>query len=141
MLLLSIHPRHVKAILSGDKRVELRRRCPRIDRGEALIYATAPRMEFVATFHIASVKREPLKLLWQSVRDIAGISRREFEAYFQGLDAGVSIQITTVNELRPPISLKVLRETWPRFQPPQGFRYIDDALALTLGIRQLRRAA
>jgi len=121
--------------------VELRRRQPRTDNGRALIYATAPQMELVATFQVERVTRLPLNLLWQSVRDVAGISRREFDAYYQGLDAGVSIQIANVNELVRPISLKELRETWPGFQPPQGFLYIEDALAAKLGIRQIGLAA
>lgn len=141
MLLLSIHPRHVKAILSGDKRVELRRRRPRISQGEALIYSTAPQMELVATFQIQSVARQPLKLLWQSVRDIAGISRQQFDDYFCGVDAGVSIRIADVKELRRPISLNELRDAWPGFQPPQGFLYLDHAEIARLGIGIFRNAA
>ena len=141
MLLLSIHPRYVDAILAGEKRVELRRRAPRINRGAALIYATAPKMELVAAFHITSVIRAPLGLLWQLVHVSAGTTRKEFDSYFCGLETGVAIQINDVVEFEKPISLATLRVKWRGFHPPQGFRYVADADVAKLGLRGIRTAA
>ena len=126
MLLLSIHPRYVDLILAGDKTVELRRRRPRIKSGPALIYATAPRMELVAAFHIERVIVGPLGMLWKSVQDRVGVSRAEFNRYYQGLAAGVGIEIANVREFGP-YSLDELRTAWEGFHPPQGFRYVDSA--------------
>ena len=141
MLLLSIHPRHVDSILSGTKRVELRRRKPRIACGTALIYATSPRKQLVASFQISSVVRAPLGLLWQSVREVAGVSRREFDTYFKGLQSGVAIRIADVTEFRMPIPLSELRVAMRGFNPPQGFCYLDSAETRILNITELRRAA
>lgn len=127
MLLLSIHPRHVDAILAGTKRVELRRRRPRISEGQAPIYATSPRKEFAATFRIVGVAREPLESLWRRVGKISGVTRDEFDTYFAGLDSGVAIHVADVKKLREPISLDDLREAWNGFHPPQGFRYLEAA--------------
>src|SRR6266700_1632925 len=118
MLLLSIRPKYVDAILSGAKRVELRRRRPQINCGRALIYATAPQMALVASFQVASVIRAPLALLWQSVCSVAGVSRREFNAYFDGLQSGVAIQIADLTTFRP-IPLDDLRAALNGFHPPQ----------------------
>ena len=126
MLLLSVHPRHVDAILAGTKRVELRRRCPRMTSGPALIYATAPRMELVASFRIEGVIRQSLDVLWQEVVDLAGVSRWEFDCYFRGLTVGVAIGIADLVELKP-IALNELRAAWGGFHPPQGFRYLIQA--------------
>lgn len=141
MLLLSIHPRHVESILSGSKRVELRRIRPRIKSGKALIYATAPQMELVASFRIAAVVHAPLSLLWQTVHDVAGVTRREFDAYFSGLQAGNAIHIADVLEFRAPVSLHELRAVWSGFHPPQGFRYLDSQEIAKLSIRGLLPAA
>jgi predicted transcriptional regulator len=141
MLLLSIRPKYVDTILAGEKRVELRRRSPRVKSGPALIYATAPRMELVAAFRVASVIHVPLSLLWQSVRDIAGVTRDEFDAYFHGLKSGVGIRIADVAAFRTPIPLDDLRTALKGFHPPQGFRYLDWADVAKLGIGGLRQAA
>ncbi len=141
MLLLSIHPKHVDSILAGSKRVELRRQQPHIKDGPALIYATAPRMELVATFHVASVICAPLGLLWQLVRETAAVSRREFDQYFSGLANGVAIHIADVSEFQRPIPLTALRTVWPGFHPPQGFRYVEAADFCKINAGDLRRMA
>jgi len=80
-------------------------------------------MELVATFRIATVRRPPLSLLWQAVREKAGVTREEFDAYFSGLSAGVGIEIADVRAFTP-IPLEELRSVWEGFHPPQGFRYV-----------------
>jgi predicted transcriptional regulator len=138
-LLLSIHPKYADAILSGAKRVELRRRRPRINAGPALIYASSPRMHLIASFWVESIVRAPLRMLWQLVRDAAGVTRAEFNAYFKGLESGVAIRISNVVPLHEPIPLDELRAIWPGFHPPQGFRYLtaDEIHRLPTGdIRQ-----
>jgi predicted transcriptional regulator len=140
MLFLSIHPRHVDAILAGTKRVELRRRQPRLACGDALIYASAPRMELVATFRITSVIRAPLPLLWQHVHNVAGISKREFDAYFAGLSSGVSIAIADVSQIGP-MPLAYLRAALDGFHPPQGFRYLEPTEIAKLGLRNIAKRA
>jgi predicted transcriptional regulator len=82
-------------------------------------------MELVASFWVTSVVRAPLGMLWQSVSDVAGITRREFDAYFEGLEFGVSIRISGLDEFPKPVPLSDLRTIWRGFHPPQGFRYLD----------------
>lgn len=142
MLLLSIRPKYVDLILSGEKRVELRRRQPKIDNGLALIYSSSPTMALVASFRIESVVQVPLVLLWQSVRDVAGVSRSEFYAYFHGLQTGVAIWITDVVEFRRPIRLAELRKAWEGFHPPQSYRYVESAALNPIDIPlHIKRAA
>lgn len=141
MLLLSIHPSYVDAILRGEKKVELRRRRPRIECGQALIYATSPRMELAGSFRVGSVVRAPLCMLWQSVRDIAGVSKAEFDSYFDGLDCGVAIHIQSPVRFRDAVPLDSLRAAWPGFQPPQGFRYVEPTVVAKLVTPRSRRTA
>jgi len=82
-------------------------------------------MQLVGEFRIESVKQVPLTLLWQLAREHAGVSRDEFDRYFDGMQSGVAIQIADVVEFQRPIALDELRAAWPGFQPPQGFRYIE----------------
>ena len=124
-LLLSIRPRFVDGILTGAKRVELRRRLPRVVTNDAVvIYATVPTAAIVGFFTVESVRRLPLGPLWRRVRDIAGVTRAEYLDYFAGLTEGVGIFIDNVVKFSRPIPLWELRTFWPGFVPPQGFRYL-----------------
>jgi predicted transcriptional regulator len=98
-------------------------------------------MELVARFHVVSVTHAPLHLLWQLVRDTAGVTRREFEAYFRGLKAGTAIQIGDVISFVEPVSLAKLRRIWGGFQPPQGFRYVTASDVARLGLGGIPSAA
>lgn len=127
-LLLSVRPRYANWILEGVKRVELRRRLPSVSSdGIVVIYATAPVAAVVGRFAIQDVQRLPLEELWRQVHDIAGVTQAEYLDYFRGLATGVGIFVGQAQRFRRSISLDELRVLWPRFQPPQGFRYLEHA--------------
>ncbi len=91
-----------------------------------MVYATAPKMAIVGFFTVKYIERLPLGPLWRRVRNVAGVTRAEYTNYFDGLTEGVGIFVADVTRLGQPIPLAELREVWPGFHPPQGFRYLDD---------------
>lgn len=128
VLLLSIKPRYVEKILSGEKGVELRRRKPRSLPGDWLaIYESAPTMALVAITQITEVRVSSPQCLWRKVGPISGITKDEFDEYFAGTDRAIGIAIKSTLELATPIPLADLRSAWPRFHPPQGFIYLSDS--------------
>lgn len=141
-LLLSVHPRFADAIFAGVKRVELRRRLPRVT-DAVVMYATSPTMALVGSFTVESVVRLPLGPLWRQVRDVAGVTRAEYLDYFDGLAEGVGIFVGDVVRFNQPVLLAKLRRLWPGFHPPQGFLYLDDSAVdlLRSSSTQCRRAA
>jgi predicted transcriptional regulator len=125
--LLSLKPRFIAEILSRTKRVELRRRLPRVLAGDqVLMYAKLPIGKLVGSFTVASVSRLPLRALWSEVRGFAGISKAEFSQYFSGARTGVAIHVDAPRGFDLQVSLTELRRIWPGFHPPQGFRYLGD---------------
>jgi predicted transcriptional regulator len=127
MLLLSIHPRFAEAIFDGTKKVELRRRAPKLIAGdEVVVYATVPTAAVLGKFTVKSVESSKLHDLWQGTRKVAAVSNSEFDAYFDGLDRGVGIWIANTQRYSAPVSLADLRNSIPGFHPPQGFRYLND---------------
>jgi predicted transcriptional regulator len=119
-ILLSIRPQYADRIFEGTKTVELRRVRPRyVRKGTlALIYVSSPIKALVGAFKVGRVIEEPLQDLWQIVHDKAGITREEFEVYYDGVSRGVGIFISEVWHLPEPIELQDLG-----LHPPQGFRY------------------
>jgi predicted transcriptional regulator len=125
MLLLSIHPRFAEAIFDGTKKVELRRRAPKLMAGdEVVVYATVPSAIVLGKFTVKSVESSKLRDLWQVTRKVAAVSSSEFDAYFDGLNRGVGIWIANTRRYSSSVSLTELRNSIPGFHPPQGFRYL-----------------
>lgn len=128
MLFLSIKPKYVDKILSGEKRVELRRRKPRSLPGDwVAIYETSPTKALVAIAQVIEVRVMSPHCLWRSVNSIAGVNKREFDDYFMGANQAVGIVIQTPLKLSKPIQLDDLRKTWDRFNPPQGYLYLTQS--------------
>lgn len=127
MLLLSIHPRFAEAIFDGTKKVELRRRSPKlVADDEVVVYATVPTAAVLGKFTVKSVDSSELHDLWQLTRKVAAVSNLEFDAYFDGLDKGVGIWIAKTQRYSSSVSLTELRNSIAGFHPPQGFRYLSD---------------
>jgi predicted transcriptional regulator len=125
LMLMSIRPRHVESILSGEKRVELRRTRPVIKHGQpAAIYATTPSAAVVATCRIGTIQSSSPQDLWASVGAISGVTREEYDAYFLYSTTAVALHLTEVAALEHPVSLSHLREAGP-FNPPQTWHFID----------------
>lgn len=132
-LLLSIRPKYAAAIFAGTKRVELRRKRPRISQGSrVLVYETAPTMALVGAFEAGGVLRATPAELWADVRTAAGVTRQRFTEYFAGATEGFAIEVNEAWLFAKPLSLERLREALPGFHPPQGFKYLWD--------HELRRA-
>jgi predicted transcriptional regulator len=128
MLFLSIHPRFVDKILTGEKTIELRRQRPRSVAGDWIaVYATTPQRQLRGIVQVKEVRVGSVRDMWRHVQDHAAVTKEEYESYFCDTDHAIGIVLDNPISLRTPVSLEELREAWPSFQPPQGFRYLDDA--------------
>jgi predicted transcriptional regulator len=84
-------------------------------------------MELTAFASITEITTTALESLWQLARKSACVSRSEFDAYFDGLSVGTSIRLASIEPFNKSIPLQTLRNMWPDFIPPQGFRYLSAA--------------
>ena len=125
MLLLSVHPTYVDLIFAGTKRVELRRRKPRVHpRDRVAIYASSPVMSLIGVIRVAEVRVAAPAILWEDVKEIAGLKRESYCRYFENSSHAVGIMIAGTQRFRSPVPLCDLRKWWPGFHPPQQFRYL-----------------
>lgn len=122
-VLLSIKPKYVKSILEGEKKYEFRKAIFRnrsINR--VFIYSSAPVKRIVALFEISRILEDHPAVLWDQVRDYAGINDTEFFSYFAGRERGYAIGIGKLREFDTPL------DPWeeiPGFVPPQSYCYVD----------------
>ncbi|MFZ2444802.1 MAG: hypothetical protein WAW37_00450 [Syntrophobacteraceae bacterium] len=124
-VLLSIRPKYAQKIFNGTKTVELRRTCPRVQKGNlVLVYVSSPVKALAGFFKISQIIKETPERLWHLVGPDAGISKPEFDNYYSGAAIGFGICIDRVRRLNNPVSLEWLKVKWPGFLPPQSFCYI-----------------
>lgn len=129
-VLLSIRPEFASKILTGEKTVELRRRFPTeaVTGATAIIYSSSPVQAIVGYARIDDVLALTVKQIWQRYGKSACISKKRFDAYFEGLDRGFAIILGDVIEFENSIKAEELREDFD-FIPPQSFRYLNDEFA------------
>lgn len=120
--LLSIHPRHAESILSGNKKVEFRRVRFKRDVSHVVVYATAPVGKVVGWFSVKEIDSRHPRMLWRRYRQVSGVSSKEFNAYFDGVEQGTAIAVDVAERLVEPIPLATIS---PSFTPPQSYRYVD----------------
>lgn len=117
LMIVSVRPRFVNAILDGSKSVELRRTRPQVAVGQPVaIYATVPVASIVATARIKAVTIGAPSTVWEVVKEDAGVTRQHFRTYFAGIPTAVAIHLDEVRALESSVSLGDLRRN-ARFHP------------------------
>jgi predicted transcriptional regulator len=125
-LFISVRPRFAELLLNGQKTVELRRVQPAVTRGTlVLLYASSPVCALVGTGSIDDIQVSAHDDIWCRHGERTGISRDEYDDYFEGATAAVAITLTSVRPLPRPVPLRELRQGRKWFRPPQSFRYLN----------------
>lgn len=129
-LLISIQPRFANAILEGTKTVELRRKPPRDQPDVVLIYGSGTAGAVLGAAQLEKVHVATPETIWKQFGDVAGVSRAEFDNYFEGSESAAALELTNVRRSDGDVSLTRLREFG--LEPPQSWRYVERRTALQL---------
>lgn len=122
-VLLSIRPRYLEAIMAETKTVELRRNRIQASHGTTvLLYSSTPVKAVIGSARIAAIDEATPERLWAKVGPSAGVTRTEFDDYFDGAKIAYGLHLEAVRRLPHPIPLKSLRSLG--LEPPQSFRYL-----------------
>jgi predicted transcriptional regulator len=145
VLLLSIRPVHSEKIFSREKRVELRRLRPAVQKGDlVLVYTSSPSCELTGAFIVDKVDSAAPAILWEKVRASCGLTRMQYNAYYRGSKVAFGIRIERAWRLEVPLKLACLRRHSAQFHPPQSYRYFAPVdlgtLMPTVTARDLLRA-
>jgi predicted transcriptional regulator len=122
IILISIRPKHSENIFNGKKRFEFRKRLPKEAPDKALVYVTSPKKEIVGTLVIKCAHHEKPDKLWKQTRRDAGVSKKDFDSYFNGCEKAHALEIKKAVPLPKPVPLTKLNLD----RPPQSWQYIDE---------------
>lgn len=125
-LLVSIHGKYAELIMTGVKRVELRRRFDLDAAGSRMfIYATLPTAAVVGHARIERVDRLAVRDIWSRHGSSASISVDEFERYFDGVENGCAVLLSEPKRFATPIPLDQMRRMHG-LTPPQSYIFLRD---------------
>ena len=124
VIFLPVKPVFAERILQGEKLWEYRRVSVRDEVTHAIIYSSSPEKKIVAVAKVSSILRGSMTSIWNKTKKEAGISRRVFREYFEGVNQAFALGLQGVRPLEDCICPKSLRDG---FVVPQSFRYVDQA--------------
>jgi len=123
VVLMSINPQYVKAIQSGNKLVEFRKRKFTKEVKNILVYETAPLMAVVGYFEIKDIYTGTPEEIWKKYSKIGEITKVDYFNYYTESDIAVGISINEFFPFSKPIDLKKYK-----IKPPQSFIYLTNDL-------------
>lgn len=121
-ILISLEPRHAENILSGRKRVELRKRSMNVQIGTTVwIYSKLPVGSVVGKAKVSEIHAATPTSIWRRFRKDTGVTKQEFDAYYGTSAHAVVLVLGEPRRLKKTISLALLRKVTGSFYPPQFF--------------------
>ncbi len=121
-LLISIHPKFVEKILTGEKVFEFRKTVPLRLPTHLVIYATSPIKKIVAIVEVNGAISGSPTSVWTQAGKGAGISRAYFRQYFSRRKTAYAFRLGRVFPLQTPIALS---EIAPELVAPQAYLYLN----------------
>jgi len=106
---ISVQPRPLEKILSGEKTVEIRSRFSKRWEGKRVtLYATAPISGIAGEATIARVIEAAPDRIWEHFGALAGCTRADFDGYVQKRESVCALVLSNVQKYPDPIPLSQL---------------------------------
>ena len=124
-LIISLKPNYADLVFGGLKTAELRRRISTyVENRDVFIYVSSPVMQLRGGFRVGQVWSGSPQEIWQTVSNLAGVTREVFDDYYKGKNIAFALEIMDVWEFEKPLALKEIRRRFPDFVVPQSYRYL-----------------
>ena len=124
-IVISINPKHVEKIISGEKKYEYRTKAAKQDVDKIIIYETTPVKKIVAEAEILDVLEMSPEELWKETHKESGITKRFFNKYFKDREVAFAYKLGQITVYDTPVELAELGIK----NAPQSFVYLKNSLA------------
>lgn len=119
-------PCFVEKIYDLSKKYEYRKRLFSQEIDRVYIYASAPIKKIVGYFPYNEIVSGDLNEVWKITADYSGISRKQYDKYFNNKEIAYAISIRGLKRFEYEVNPNDIFE---RFVPPQSFFYIREGVA------------
>ncbi|MCF6402568.1 ASCH domain-containing protein [Chitinophaga filiformis] len=127
VMLISIKPEFAEKIFNGEKSIELRKATPSVEPGDmVIVYCTLPVKAVIGYCRVEKILKMAPQQLWLEHQSRLGIDEKRFQEYYRNVNTAVGISLREICRLNDDISLDTIKQRFPRFSPPQTFRYYDN---------------
>lgn len=94
-ILISIHKKYCDKIISGEKKVEFRKKVPKEGIEKVFVYETRSKRKckLIGYFTIKEIVHDTIGNLWDCYKEISGINKEGFYEYFKNYEKGYAIVI------------------------------------------------
>lgn len=122
-VILSIKPEYAKAIMSGKKKVEFRKKIFKRPVSKVFVYSSSPVKKIVGFFVIDNIIEDTPLHLWNQFKEVGGINEKDFFNYFNEVEKGFSILIKKYKKFEQGIDPADFLEN---FCAPQSYIYLEE---------------
>jgi predicted transcriptional regulator len=126
VLLISVKPEFAEKIFNGTKQIELRKCTPNVSTGDkVIVYSTVPEKAVLGTCIVKAVIKESPAKLWRIHSSKLGIDRKRYFEYYKNQELAIGIVLTSIEKFAHKITLDLIKKHYPKFSPPQTFKYFS----------------
>lgn len=118
-VLMSIKPKYVEKILSGEKKYEYRKTLLKKDVESILVYSTFPVKKVVCEIKLLEVVKGTLEYVYSKTNKESGITLEEFNSYFKNKNVAYAYKLGSIKKL--DLTLKEIGVP----TAPQSYQYIE----------------
>ena len=127
ILLISVKPEFANKIMEGSKTIELRKSAPKTEEGDLIvIYSTMPEKAVLGIGTVGEIIKSSPEEIWLNHSEQLGIDKLRFDQYYSGHSSAIGIAINNIRKYTEKVPLSLIKEKFPRFSPPQTFRYLNE---------------
>ena len=128
-VILSIKPIYAKAIMSGKKKVEFRKKIFKKPVNKVFVYSSSPEKKIIGYFTIGEIVEDSPERLWEKFNKVGGITKKDFFEYYKNVDMGFSIGVDTYEEFEEGVDPA---DFFEKFCAPQSYIYLEEKTATNI---------
>ncbi|NSU96639.1 ASCH domain-containing protein [Enterococcus faecalis] len=105
-ILLSIHPKFVDKIMTGEKKFEFRRVIAKRNPNKIIIYSTSPVCKVIGEAEVEDIIIDNPEKVWKETKKFSGVEKEFYVEYFDNRDLAVAYKLKNVIKYISPIDLR-----------------------------------